>query len=70
MSDDWSLKDNLYEDPDGLLTYHKRIIETLREKLIDDLIERLSNECGTCGQSVISIKEIKTIINKRFGVEE
>ena len=72
MSDDWSLKGKIlisevdtWDDEVHL----KEDIDTLRKKLIDDITERLSTECGTCGQSVISNKEISQIINKRFGVD-
>jgi len=50
--------------------YYKNDIETLREKLIEDLHHRFYHECGVCGQIVITDDEIREIINKRFGVEK
>jgi len=72
MSDDWSLKgkDRFYKewDKDGFLKEENHAfpyenIETLRKKLIEDVLETLGSG-GRISYDVIQI------INKRFGVKE
>jgi len=75
MSDAWSLKDkvrNMTHIFKGAC-YSKRIINTLRIKLLED-IDNIWNsrhvENWSCGDDeMISPNEIKKIINKRFGVD-
>jgi hypothetical protein len=68
-----SLKDAIIELPEsegmGTLKFPVvlvRDIEILRQKLIEDFINRLGEECCVCGQSVLLNDEIESIINKRF----
>ena len=71
---EWSLKDKIhnhlkFKDYDTQY-YNRRDIDTLREKLIEDIKERMASECSVCGQSVLIDDEIEYIINKRFGYEK
>ena len=73
MTDSWSLKGKV-ERGYGMcvappMIYLKEDIDTLRKLLIEKFINRLKNECGTCGQAVILDDEIKEIINTLFGVD-
>ena len=60
----WSLKDKgMRGYPNGEPTgiYSQEVIETLRQKLIEDLC---------CGVDYVSPGKILHILNERFGVEE
>ena len=74
--DDWSLKDNKHLDYDWdkhmdniihKVYYSEEVIETLRKKLIEDIMSGwiVSNS----NSEYISRKEVKKIINRRFGVD-
>lgn len=82
MSDDWSLKGkeikaiddvSLYPQWSPVKTfYSKEDIETLRQKLIEDIqqyFDKLSEEYKE-DFGYISSEIIEKIINKRFGVEK
>ena len=67
MSDDWNLKGRRINEPDCERCSKENIygeidIETLREKLIEDL--------KWCGGDMTTEDEMRDIINKRFGVIE
>jgi len=73
MSEDkeWSLKGKLYYPTyrhEGELHYKEEDIDTLREKLLED-VDLYFNE-WLSEQKIIMGKNIKDIINKRFGVDE
>ena len=85
-SEEWSLKgkeyDVLMSDYDVELTtvYKKDDIETLRQKLIEDLNNQIKEigmfpedtDCRkTCKKIIMSeLRKVRKIINKRFGVKE
>jgi len=72
MSDDWSLnglKSNIVHYVDHSVDvpfwfYHEITIETLRQKLIDDIFD------FTDDITVVSRQVLIKQINKRFGVDE
>lgn len=63
MKDDWSLKDNCW----GGCEYHASDIETLRQKLIEDLIKAYANKVAN--PKIDFTELICDIVNQRFGVE-
>ena len=65
MSKDWKLYNNGKSDETGDTWYHEVIIETLRQKLIVD-IGHLVDSIDADGYE----PDYKSIINKRFGVDE
>lgn len=78
--DDWSLEGKEVRKPSapfddlrrwdiGVRVYYLEDIETLRQKLIEDFKEHLSDECEEFPHSHSFNLAMKTI-NKRFGVEE
>ena len=78
MEDDWSLEGKVYYPEykhSGELHYTEVHIETLRQKLIEDLINLTEHDVGE-SEYIIELwddnqkKVITNIINKRFGVDE
>ena len=68
MTDNWSLKGKVrliwFKTP----LYSQETIETLRQKLIDDILKFYDANC--CLVSEKEKKELIELINRRFGVEE
>jgi len=70
MTDNWSLKgkgDYAGHFERMEYVFHIKDIETLRQKLIDDILKFYDANC--CLVSEEEKKELIELINKRFGVE-
>jgi len=82
-SDDWSLKD-LYLDVEGKAGKYglqcdpcviediiEKHLETLRQKLIEDIVDKFYGHYPWDDNTTEPIrKEVTELINKRFGVDE
>jgi len=69
MSDDWSLKGkSKFWDDQCTEVFAEITIETLRKKLIEDIGEEFRSYQSPSSYQLMLIA--KSIINKRFGVEE
>jgi len=72
MSDDWNLKDKgMRGYPDGGITgfYTKETLETLRNKLIEDIDTIDCTETSKLTKWEM-IEEVLKIIDKRFGFKD